>query len=390
MMTTHPNALIASDYVICVNLRAVPDIFNAEWLWDRVRIGQEGVLLLEALKRHPRRIARSAGQRQETYYSHVVIRISERDSIRDERLEDGFGRHLLLRELRRLHERDLGEHLAENATIRYRLEPDPMLRPGEVQALFGRAIHLPADDEAPVFRIEVTADGQSDWREVGSIYPGQRLTLLNGDRRASSYAVVAWPFPGNESILLLQRSEAPTLVDVVEEPPACLNLTGDGQGGFVARDHRGRGLRLRVVALSADVELLNLAGTGVARIAGAAGTAAHRPGRRFGQAGIGIEAIRPGGRRLYDDRSLGPARAGVRHPNTFRGTVRAAGRHSGVFPATRARSAGRTRPAHLDSPSTGGLLAGDGRRLATLVDLCGGRYQRLADQLQPRGRTGAG
>ncbi|QQS54771.1 MAG: hypothetical protein IPM89_02670 [Candidatus Competibacteraceae bacterium] len=259
-MTTHPNALIASDYVICVTLRAVPDIFNAEWLWDRVRSGQEGVLLLEALKRHPRRIARSSGQRQETYYSHVVIRISERDSIRDERLEDGFGHRLLLRELRRLHERDLGEHLAENATVRYRLEPDPVLRPGEVQALFGRAIYLPADDEAPAFRIEVTADGQSDWRDVGSIYPGQRLTLLNGDRRASSFAVVAWPFPGNESILLLRQSRAPTQVDVVEEPPACLNLSSDGQGGFVARDHRGRGLRLRVVALSsAGVEPSTLA-----------------------------------------------------------------------------------------------------------------------------------
>ena len=253
-MTTHPNALIASDYVICVTLRAVPDVFNAEWLWDRVRAGQEGVLLLEAFKRHPRRIARSSGQRQETYYSHVLIRISERDSIRDERLEDGFGHRLLLRELRRLHERELGDHLAENAAIRYRLEPDPVLRPGEVQMLFGRAIYLPADDEAPTFRIEVTADGQSDWREVGLIYPGQRLTLLNGDRRASSFAVVAWPFPGSESILLLQRPGAP-LVDVVEEPPACLNLTGDGQGGFVARDHRGRGLRLRVVALAASAEL---------------------------------------------------------------------------------------------------------------------------------------
>ena len=191
-MTTHPNALIASDYVICVNLRAVPDIFNAEWLWDRVRIGQEGVLLLEALKRHPRRIARSAGQRQETYYSHVVIRISERDSIRDERLEDGFGCRLLLRELRRLHERDLGEHLAENATISLSPGAGPGVASGRGAGTVGRAIHLPADDEAPAFRIEVTADGQSDWREVGSIYPGQRLTLLNGDRRASSYAVVAW------------------------------------------------------------------------------------------------------------------------------------------------------------------------------------------------------
>ncbi len=254
-MTPHPNALIASDYVICVTLRAVPDVFNAEWLWDRVRGGQEGVLLLEALKRHPRRIARSSGQRQETYYSHVVIRIPERDYVRDERLEEGFGRRLLLQELRRLHERELGRHLAENAAIRYRLDLDPVLRPGEVQALFGRAIHLPADDESPAFRIEVTADGQSDWREVGPIYPGQRLTLLNGDRHASSFAVVAWPFSGGESVLLLQRPGATALMDVMEEPPACLNLTGDGQGGFVARDHRGRGLRLRIVALAADAGL---------------------------------------------------------------------------------------------------------------------------------------
>ncbi|MBE2295680.1 MAG: hypothetical protein IAF00_12050, partial [Phycisphaerales bacterium] len=170
-MSTQANALIASDFVVCVTLRVVPDVFNAEWLWDRVRSGQEGVLLLEALKRYPRRVMRSLGQRQKTYCSHVHVYIPERDYVRDERLEEGFGCHSLLQELQRLHERDLGAHLAENETVRYRLEPDPTLRSGEVRALFGRAIYLPADDEAPAFRIEVADDEQSGWQEVGLIYP---------------------------------------------------------------------------------------------------------------------------------------------------------------------------------------------------------------------------
>ena len=255
-MSTQANALIASDFVVCVTLRVVPDVFNAGWLWNRVRNGQEGVLLLGALKRHPRRVVRTSGQRQETYYSHVHIYIPERDYVRDQRLEEGFGCRALLQELQRLHERDLGSHLAENDTIRYRLEPDPSLRSGEVRALFGRAIYLPADDEAPAFRIEVADDEQQgSWEEVGLIYPNQRLTLLNGDRRTSSFAVMNWPFPGNESILLLQQPGTPTLVNVMEEPPACLSLSDDDQGGVVACDQRNRELRLRVVALAVDAKL---------------------------------------------------------------------------------------------------------------------------------------
>ena len=89
-MTTHPDALVASDYVVCATLRKVADVFNVELLWERIRNGQEGIFLMEALKRHPR--TPRARQRKETRYSHVVVRIPERDYIRDDRLEDGFGR----------------------------------------------------------------------------------------------------------------------------------------------------------------------------------------------------------------------------------------------------------------------------------------------------------
>lgn len=261
-MISHPDALIASDYVICATLRKVPDVFNAELLWEqRVRGGPEGMFLLEALKRHPRSPRRPP--HQELRYHHVIVRIPERDYVRDDRLEEGFSRQALLRELQRLHQRELGSFLPEHAAIRYRVEPDPVLRSGEARFLFGRAIYLPADDEAPIFRMQATSEGQEDWWEVGSIYPGQRLTLLNGDRRASSIAVSAWPFLSGESVLLILRPGTPALVDVVAEPPGSLNLTDEGDQVFAARDRRGRGLRLRVaLAATSEAAVTPAAATG--------------------------------------------------------------------------------------------------------------------------------
>ena len=249
MIPTPTDALVVSDYVVCATLRKVPDVFNVELLWERVRGGQEGVFLLEALKRHLR--APYGHHHKETCYSHVVARLPERDYLRDDRLDEGARRNVLLRELHRLHQRDLGRQLGENATVRYRLEGDPVLRTGEVQFLFGRAIYLPAEDEVPAFHIQATGEGQSDWRQLGVIYAGQRLTLLSGDRRAGSFAVPGWPFPNGESVLVMLRpGPVSSLVDVLADPPGCLNLTDDGEGGFVVRDRRNRVLRLRVVRIA--------------------------------------------------------------------------------------------------------------------------------------------
>ena len=180
-MNPYPDVLVASDYVVCATLRKIADVFNVDLLWNRVRGGQEGVVLMEALKRYPRTLGDR--QRQETRYSHVVVRVPERDYVRDDRLEDGFGRRALLQELRRRHEQEMGDYLAERSMVRYRLEPDPMLRPGEVQFLFGRAIYLPSEGEKPAFWIQATTEKENDWRDVAPIYPGQRLTLLNGEAK---------------------------------------------------------------------------------------------------------------------------------------------------------------------------------------------------------------
>lgn len=244
-MSTHADTLLVSDYVICATLRKVPNVFNVELLWERVRGGQEGVFLLEALKRYPR--APHGRQRKQSCYSHVVVRIPERDFVSDDRLDESVGRETLLRELHRLHEQELGGHLAEEAAIRYRVEADTVLRPGEVQFLFGRAVYLPANGETPLFHIQAASEGGNDWRALGPIYAGQRLTLLNGDRRGGSFAIAGWPFPNGEAVLMLLRPGPTLLVDVLSEPQGSLNLVDDGDGGFIVRDRRGRSLRLRVM-----------------------------------------------------------------------------------------------------------------------------------------------
>lgn len=68
-----------------------------------------------------------------------------------------------------MHHQELGDALAERAAIRYRLEPDPILRAGEVQFVFGRAIYLPGHDEQPVFQIQVAMD-----KEKGKGATGER------------------------------------------------------------------------------------------------------------------------------------------------------------------------------------------------------------------------
>ncbi|HAS50934.1 MAG TPA: hypothetical protein DCS21_04040, partial [Gammaproteobacteria bacterium] len=66
------STLVSSDYVICAALRRVPDVFNINLLFERNRGPQEGVFLLEALRRYPRIIGQYP--RRETRYSHIIVR----------------------------------------------------------------------------------------------------------------------------------------------------------------------------------------------------------------------------------------------------------------------------------------------------------------------------
>jgi hypothetical protein len=207
------------------------------------------VFLLEALRRYPRIISRHP--RRETRYSHIIVRIPECDYFWDDRVDSGSRQRELIRELQRRHH---ARYPVEDMAIRYRVEPDNELHPGEVRFLFGPAIYIPSEREAPLFHIQAAIDEQDEWCDLGAIYAGQRWTLLNSNRCASSFPVTAWPFASDESLLLRLSSEPPVSVEILAEPADGLIVTEEGAGSFLALDRQGQRLRLRIMPLTSDVK----------------------------------------------------------------------------------------------------------------------------------------
>jgi hypothetical protein len=402
-MTTHPDTLIVSDYVICATLRKVPDVFNVELAVGADAGRPGGGFSAGSAQAPPPRVPQGR-QRKETCYSHVVVRIPERDYVGMTGWTMALGRETLLRELHRLHERESGPPSGRERHDSLSLGSRSGVAAGR-GAISVRAGDLSAGrrSEVPLFRIQATAEGQADWREWGSIYPGQRLTLLNGDRRASSFAVAGWPFPGNgESVLLMLRPGAPALVDVVAEPPGSLNAGRRRRGGI-------RGAR---PAWPWPCGCGSWRGRPVLESSGAlSGTTAPRsrhrwprpepataPAAVFRAADVSRDRSHLAAPDVdYPaDRSLGSARAGVGvFPVESMAFGAASLRPDWPTPpptsarfwsrprlcASAARTGGRARPALTWIPRRPAAMRAGGRRgLATLVDLRGGRDQRLADQ----------
>ncbi len=209
-------------YVFCATLHDVKDVFNVENLWARARRGQKGQFLLEALEQHPRTQAnRHQGK---TYFSHVIVQVPKEKYLGDDDLNAGAGVHRLMADLCQCHQEKLGAYVANGEAIRYRVEPNPALAADEVRFRFGPAISLPAADEAPIYRIYQQTDSAN--QELGVIYPGQRLTLLNGDPDGSTFAVPGWPFGKEASLLLKLKAEAAqTRLEIAARPEHSLTIT---------------------------------------------------------------------------------------------------------------------------------------------------------------------
>lgn len=236
---------MTTNYVMCATLHDVPDVFNVENLWERARRGQQGEFLMDALIQHPR--TRRSRNRAETYFHQVIVRIPKADYDHDERAEDGFNREELIQDLIKVHTKKLGRYVPEGQAVRYRVEMDPALPSKQVRFLFGRAIYLPDPRERPIYRL--SHQNGVEIRELGVVYPGQRLTLLNDDPYASTFSVRDWPFPASESVLLIVKpNQAPA---VCAEPDGSLTVQPECERVFLISNPRGISLRLRVEPLAA-------------------------------------------------------------------------------------------------------------------------------------------
>lgn len=228
-----------TSYVVCATLYDVADVFNVEELWQRARRRQQGEFLMESLIGHPR--TRRGRNRTETYFHHVRVRIPRNDYVHDQRLNAGADGQALIKDLIEVHIKKLGKYVPEGQAVRYRLEPDPNLAEKQVRFLFGPAIYLPSAQESPIYRL--SRQPGEEKRELGVVYPHQRLALLNGDPDASTFPVPDWPFTGGESVLLVMEPDQ--TLTVCAEPDGSLTIRPEGERIFQISDSRAS-LDLRI------------------------------------------------------------------------------------------------------------------------------------------------
>lgn len=244
---------MSASYVFCATLHDVRDVFNVENLWARARRNrQKGQFLLEALQQHPR--TQRNRHQGESYFSHIIVQVPNSDYLHDDDLHAGSGAQMLLADLRDYHQQKLKDYVAPGEDIRYRIEPNPALPAGEVRFRLGPAIYLPPADQPPLYRLYQQTDIAN--QELGLIYPGQRLTLLNGDPDGSTFPVPNWPFGTEASLLLRLKPESETGPEVAARPENSLTVTplhSATRHRFEIRNAAGASLILMIAPYAAAV-----------------------------------------------------------------------------------------------------------------------------------------
>src|SRR3954471_22573437 len=126
-------------------LGKVPDVFNAEALWQApgLALFSRRPLLRDMLERSPREHRGKAATR---CFSHVTLMLPQEEVDDDRHLTRGARARELAQSLARLHQKDFGDLLGGDE-VRYDVIGAPALEAGQVGVKFGHAIYLAAADE---------------------------------------------------------------------------------------------------------------------------------------------------------------------------------------------------------------------------------------------------
>ncbi|MGZ8318357.1 MAG: hypothetical protein ACXWVD_04575 [Telluria sp.] len=219
-------------------LGKVPDVFNAEALWQApgLSLFARKPLLRDLLERSPRE---HRGRSATRCFSHVTLMLPQDDVDDDRHLTRGARVRDLAQSLAALHQKDFGDLLAGDE-VRYDVVGADALAPGQVEVRFGHAVYLPAPGEKVLYAVTASTDS-AIWKPVCSVYPDQRLALVGHDSVSASHAVPGWPFGPVGAILLINDGpDAP--VEVQARPKDALECSYDPLGGcYVVK---GAGTRL--------------------------------------------------------------------------------------------------------------------------------------------------
>lgn len=209
-------------------LGKVPDVFNAEALWQApgLALFSRKPLLRDLLERSPREHRGRAATR---CFSHVTLMLPQDDVDDDRHLTRGARARDLAQSLAALHQKDFGDLLGSDE-VRYDVVGADALESGQVEVKFGHAVYLPAPDEKILYTVTTSRDS-AIWKPVCPIYPNQRLALIGQDQESASHAVPAWPFGGDGAILLINDGpDAP--IEVQVRPKGAFDCSFDPLGGY--------------------------------------------------------------------------------------------------------------------------------------------------------------
>lgn len=216
-------------------LGKVPDVFNAEALWQApgLALFSRKPLLRDLLERSPREHRGRAATR---CFSHVTLMLPQDDVDDDRHLTRGARVRDLAQSLAALHQKDFGDLLGGDE-VRYDVVGADALGPGQVEVKFGHAVYLPAPDEKILYTVTTSRDS-AIWKPVCPIYPNQRLALIGQDADSASHAVPAWPFGAEGAILLINDGpDAP--IEVQVRPKGAFDCSFDPLNGYYAIKSKG-------------------------------------------------------------------------------------------------------------------------------------------------------
>lgn len=209
-------------------LRRIPDVFNAEALWQApgLSLFSRRPLLRDLLERCPREHRGRAATR---CFSHITLALPQEEVDDDYHLSRGARARDLVQSLTSLHQKDFADLLAGEA-VRYDVVGTDTLGAGEVEVRFGHAVYLPAPDEKILYNVSLSRDS-AVWHPVCPIYPAQRLVLLGAAGSDASHTSEHWPFGPDATLLILNDgADAPPVVQM--RPKEGYQCSYDPRSGY--------------------------------------------------------------------------------------------------------------------------------------------------------------
>ncbi|MYN42474.1 hypothetical protein GTP55_24340 [Duganella sp. FT109W] len=238
-------------YVQHAVLGRIPDVFNAEAIWQTpgLALFSRRPLLRDLLERSPREHKGRAATR---CFSHVTLVLPQEDVDDDYHLTRGARARDLAETLAALHQKDFGDLLGSDQ-VRYDVVGAASLAPGEIEVKFGHAVYLPAPDEKILYNVSMSRDS-AIWHPVCPLYPNQRLALIGGEGAEASAVAQGWPFGPDAALLILNDGpDAPPVLQM--RPKEAFDCRYDPHSGYFTvkslREPQGARMLVKIARTSA-------------------------------------------------------------------------------------------------------------------------------------------